>query len=230
MNYFVFYIPGSMGSLLSVLIHSQIDETFKFMGFDDQTAHNHVKNIFSNTHNYIDYCKFKKSKKNIQQHLEENQKNNAGFQRCDINWCEVFLKYKPKNTRSIICYLSENNLKLNNFYYKLKKITLENANPIEFNFNITIKKNHRKYEEIIFIKAMTWWINQERKYLNSFTSIDMIPIIREKNYAQLEKICKVENQEILNKIIDDYNSKQLDKPDAFPKFSAFIEKYKKKNS
>jgi hypothetical protein len=228
MNYFLFYIPGSMGSLLSVLIHSQIDETFRFLGFNDDTAHNHTKNIFHNTHDYTDYCKFKKSNKKIQQHLEENRKENSGFQRSDINWCEEFIKYRPKNISSIICYLSDKNLKINNFYYKLGEITFETIKNIEFNFNI--KKNHKKYKEIVFIKSITWWMNIEKKYLNLFPSIDMMPIIREKNYAQLAKICEIKNKKILDTIIDDYNSKQVDKIDAFPEFSTFIEKYLEKYS
>jgi hypothetical protein len=43
MNYFLFYIPGSMGSLLSVLINSQTDKNFKFTGFTNNTAHNMTK-------------------------------------------------------------------------------------------------------------------------------------------------------------------------------------------
>jgi len=228
MNYFVFYIPGSMGSLLSVLINSQTSETFKFLGFNDDTAHNHTKNIFGNTHSYIDYCKFKKSNKNLQQHLEENRKENTGFQRCDINWCGEFINYRPKNISSIICYLSDKNLKINNFYYKLGEIALKVIETTELNFNI--KKNHKKYKEIVFIKSITWWMNIEKKYLNLFPSIDMISIIREKKYAQLEKICKINDKNKLDVIIDDYNSKQLDKIDAFPEFSNFIEKYLKKYS
>ena len=217
-----------MGSLLSVLINSQTDKNFKFTGFTDNTAHNHTKNIFDNTHDYPDYCKFKKSNKNIQQHLEENQKENVGFQRCDINWCEAFVNYKPRNVLSIICYLSDNNLKLDNFYYKLKELTLKNNKTSEFNFNI--KKTNKNYEKIVFIKTMTWWMNKEKKYLNLFPSVDMIPIIQEKNYKQLEKICKITDKDKLDVIIDDYNSKQLDKTNAFPEFSNFIEKYLKKYS
>jgi hypothetical protein len=228
MNYFVFYIPGSMGSLLSVLIHSQTDETFKFLGFNNNTAHNHTKDIFGNTHDYPDYCKFKKSNKNIQQHLIENQKKDLGLQRCDINWCEEFINYRPKNISSIICYLSDNNLKLNNFYYKLKEVTLKSAETTEFNFNI--KKKHKNYKEIVFIKTITWWMNKEKKYLNLFPSVDMIPIIREKNYEQLENICKIKNKKILDRIIDDYNSKQINAPVIFPKFPSFIETYLKKYS
>ena len=103
MNYFIFYIPGSMGSLLSVLINSQTDKNFKFTGFTDNTAHNMIKDIFRNTHDYHDYCKFKKSNKNIQQHLDENQEKIQGFQRCDINWCEEFINYRPKNIFWSIC-------------------------------------------------------------------------------------------------------------------------------
>ena len=217
-----------MGSLLSVLINSQTDKNFKFIGFTDNTAHNHTKNIFRNTHDYPDYCKFKKSNKNIQQHLEENRKKDVGFQRCSIEWCKEFINYKPKNISSIICYLSDNNLKLNNFYYKLKEITIKNALPEQFNFKI--KKNHKNYEEIIFIKTITWWMSKEKKYLNLFPSVDMIPIIREKNYEQLENICKIKNKKILDIIIDDYSSKQPNKPVVFAKFPSFIEKYLKKYS
>jgi hypothetical protein len=228
MNYFVFYIPGSMGSLLSVLIHSQTGETFEFLGFNDDTAHNHTKHIFGNTHDYFDYCKFKKSNKNIQQHLEENRKENVGFQRCDINWCEEFINYRPKNISPIICYLSDKDLKLNNFYYKLKEDTLKNIKNEEFNFNI--KKNHKNYEEIMVIKTITWWMNKEKKYLNLLPSVDMVPIISEKKYEQLENICKIKNKKILDTIIDDYNSKQTNKPVVFAKFPSFIEKYFKKYS
>ena len=228
MNYFIFYIPGSMGSLLSVLIHSQTNETFKFLGFNDNTAHNHTKNIFSNTHSYPDYCKFKKSNKNIQQHLDENQLKIQGHQRCWINWCEEFIDYRPKNISSIICYLSDKNLKLNNFYYKLEGLAVKNTLPEEFNFKI--KKNHKNYEEIVFIKTITWWMNKEKKYLNLFPSVDMTPIIREKNYDQLENICKIKNKKILDIITDDYSSKQPNKAVVFAKFPSFIEKYLKKYS
>lgn len=217
-----------MGSLLGVLLCSQTDQNFKFVGFDNDTAHNHTKDIFDNTHDYPDYCKFKTSNKNIQQHLEENQKEKVGFQRCDINWCEEFINYKPKNISSIICYLSDNNLKLNSFYYKLREHTLKNNKTTEFNFNI--KKTHKNYEEIVFIKTITWLMNKEKKYLNLFPSIDMIPIIREKKYEQLESICKIKNKKILDIIIDNYSSKQTNKPVIFSKFPSFIEKYFKKYS
>jgi len=226
MNYFIFYIPGSMGSLLSVLINSQTDKNFKFIGFTDNTSHNITKNIFRNTYDYSDYCKFKKSNKNIQQHLDENQEKIQGFQRCDINWCEEFINYRPKNILPIICYLSDDNLKLNNFYYKLGEITLKDALPEEFNFKI--KKNHKNYEEILFIKTITWWMNKEKKYLNLFPFVDMIPIICEKNYRELKNICKIKSEQMLDEIVDNYNSKQLDKPAPFAKFNQFAKKYFKK--
>jgi hypothetical protein len=226
MNYFIFYIPGSMGSLLSVLINSQTDKNFKFTGFTDNTAHNMTKDIFRNTHDYPDYCKFKKSNKNIQQHLYENQEKIQGSQRCDINWCEEFINYRPKNILPIICYLSGDNLKLSNFYYKVGEITLKNTLPEEFNFKI--KKNHKNYEEILFIKTITWWMNKEKKYLNLFSSVDMIPIICEKNYRELKNICKIKSEKMLDEIVDNYNSKQLDKPVPFAKFNQFAKKYFKK--
>lgn len=217
-----------MGSLLAVLTQSQIDQDFKFLGFNNNTAHNHTKNIFRNTHNYLDYCNFKKNNKNIEQHLKENQETNVGFQRCDINWCEEFINYRPKNILPIISYLSDNNLKLNNFYYKLREGCLKNNKVTDFNFSI--KKSHKNYEEIVFIKTMTWWMNKEKKYLKLFHCVDMVSVIRDKNYSELEKICKIKNKKILDIIIDDYNSKQLSKTDAFPKFSIFIKKYMEKNS
>lgn len=226
--YFIFYIPGSMGSLLSVLIRSQLEKEFNFIGFSNETAHSYTDDTFYNTHDYPEYLNFKKTNTPIEKHLIKNIKNNNSIiQRCDINWCNVF---KNKNFNSTICYIDDYQLKLTNFYIKLKKITLESINSSKFEMNFKINKNHKDYEKIIFMKTITWWINQERKYLKLFPSINLLPIIQKKNFNQLENICKITNTKILNTIIDDYNSKQIKNTIIFPEFSKFIEKYLKKYS
>ena len=58
----------------------------------------------------------------------------------------------------------------------------------------------------------------------------MIPIICEKNYRELKNICKIKSEKMLNEIVDNYNSKQTNKPVVFAKFPSFIEKYLKKYS
>ena len=90
---------------------------------------------------------------------------------------------------------------------------------------VTMNKN---YEEILFIKTITWCMNKEKKYLNLFPSIDMIPIICEKNYRELKNICKIKSEKILDEIVDNYNSKQLNKPVPSAKFNHFAKKYFKK--
>tara|TARA_B110000503_G_C7058583_1_gene375616 strand:+ start:375 stop:1088 length:714 start_codon:yes stop_codon:yes gene_type:complete len=223
-KYFIFYIPGSMGSLLSVLIHSQIQKDFNFVGFNDSTAHSYVGDTFTNTHDYPQYLNFKKNNLTLEEHLIKNIKNNDSlFQRCDINWCEIFLKNKSLN--SIICYIDDPELKLNMLYSKLRDITLNSASNAEMNF--TINKTHKNYEEIIFIKTITWWMNQEIKYMKDFPSIDMLPIIQKKEYSQLEKFCTLTNTAVLDTIIDDYNSQQNTNVDKFTEFPSFIKKYLK---
>jgi len=226
--YFIFYIPGSMGSLLSVLIRSQLEKNFNFIGFANDTAHSYTDDTFYNTHDYPQYLNFKKTNITIEEHLIKNKKNNNSiFQRCDINWCDVF---KNKNFNSTICYLDDHQSKLTNFYIKLKKIARESIDANKFEMNFKINKNHKDYEKIIFIKTITWWINQERKYLKLFPSINLLPIIQKKDFSQLENVCKINNTKILNAIIDDYNNKQVKDKNIFPEFSSFITKYLKKYS
>ena len=228
MNYFIFYIPGSMGSLLATIIHSQNDKNFQFTGFKNNTAHDYVTNIFTNTHNYDDYVSFSKSKKSLKKHLAENKKENSKIQTLSIDWCEPFVNYKSRDSKKIICYISDEKLRFNHFYYKLKEITLKNVENTKYNFNID--KNHKNYEKIVFMKTITWWMNKEKKYLCMFPSIDMTTIINNKDYTQLKKICAITDQKLLDIIIDDYVKKQRNYIDKFPEFSAFIKKYMYKNS
>jgi hypothetical protein len=221
--YFIFYIPGSMGSLLSILIKSQIENNFKFDTFGDNTAHRYIKDTFSNTHSYIEYLNFKKTNISLEKHLEKNFKNNNSLlQRCDINWLSEFLKIK--NTNYIISYISNYEVRLFNFYIKLKKLTLESSYKISHNFEIN--KNHKDYETIIFIKTINWLSKIEKKYLNVVPSIDMLSVV-EKKFDNLTKFCKITNLSILKKIIDDYNSNQSTNLNIFPEsIKKYIKKYK----
>ena len=212
-----------MGSLLSVLIKSQIENNFKFDAFADNTAHNHVDDAFNNTHNYTEYLNFKKTNISLEEHLKKNFKNNNSlFQRCDINWLPEFLKIK--NINYIISYISDYKIRLFNFYTKLKKITLKSSYRVSYNFKIN--KNHKDYETIVFIKTINWLSKIEKKYLNTVPNIDMLSII-EKKFDNLTKFCKITNILLLNKIIDDYNSKQSTDLNIFPKsIETYIKKYK----
>jgi hypothetical protein len=224
--YFIFYVPGSMGSLLSVLIRSQMEENFNFNGFNDNTAHYYSNDALYNTHNYQDYLIYKKTNLTLEKHMIKNIRNNKSlFQRCDINWCNEF---KNKSYKSVICYIDDPELKIRNLYDKLKNSVLDSNYNLKMNF--TIDKTHKKYEKIIFIKTITWWINQERKYLKLFRNINLLPVIEKKDFTQLENICKITNRNLLNAIIDNYNSKQTKNIDQFPEFSGFIKKYLKNNS
>ena len=223
-KYFIFYIPGSMGSLLTVLMQSQILKDFHFSGFKDNTAHNYSANRFANTHDYPQYLNFKKNNLTLEEHLIKNLKNNASlFQRCDINWCEIFLK--KKNLNCVISYIDNPLLKLKMFYTKLKDNALKDVDNISMNF--TISKTHKNYEEIIFIKTITWWMNQEIKYMKHFPSINMLTIIEKKDYTDLKKFCTLTNTDLLDSIIDDYNSQQHYNMDIFTEFPSFIKRYLK---
>lgn len=224
--YFIFYIPGSMGSLLSVLLKSQLEKNFTFDGFNDNTAHKYSNNAFHNCHNYKDFINFQKNNLSLEEHLSKNIKLNCRsiFQTCDINWCKYF---QGKNYKSIICYLNDNNLKLENLYIKLKNSVLSNVKMEEMNFNLSTK--HKNYEKLIFIKTICWWINQEKKFLKFFPKIDLLPVIKKHDITQLETFCKITNKSILHRIIDDYNKKQV-KKQIFPEFSKFIKNYLEKYS
>ena len=223
-KYFIFYIPGSMGSLLSVLMQSQIHKEFNFSGFNNNTAHRYSTDRFANTHDYPQYLNFKKNNVTLEEHLIKNIKNNDSlFQRCDINWCESFSK--NKNLNCIISYVNDPTLKLNMLYSKLKDKILHDVDNVAMNF--TINKTHKDYEEIIFIKNISWYINQEIKYMKEFPSINMLPIIKEKDYKDLKKFCTLTNTALLDVIVDDYNSRQSINMNKFTEFPSFIKRYLK---
>ena len=199
---YIFYIPGSAGSLLSVLMTSQIEKNFTFNGFLDNTAHRYCKDAIANTHSWSDHDVFKKTNVGLEEHLTKNLINDSMFQRMYIGWLDEFIKIK--NTNKIVCYIDDYNIKLLNFYLKLKNITLASTQKINFNFKIN--KNHKNYESLIFIKMLNWMVKNEEKYLNNTTSIDMSPVLK-KDYSTFGKICKITDIALLDKIIDDYNAR-----------------------
>ena len=181
-NIFIFYIPGSMGSLLSVLIQSQMNKHFIFNGFNDNTAHQYIRKPYQQTHRYYDYLDFKKNNISLEEHLFQNKTSFNNPQTLDINWCETFegkTQYK-----SIICYVDDYNTKLNNYYFKCKNAHYKN--PKRHHYNFHIKDSHKDDETIDFIKTLLWWVKQETKFLKSFPRIEMLSIIKEKKYEQLE--------------------------------------------
>jgi len=199
---YIFYIPGSAGSLLSVLMKSQIEKNFTFDAFSDNTAHRYCKDAIANSHSWNDHEDFKKTNTGMEEHLTKNLINDSMFQRMFIGWIDEFIKIK--NVNKIVCYINDYNIKLLNFYLKLKNNTLSDAQKINFNFKIN--KNHKNYDSLIFVKTLNWMIETERKYLNNVTSIDMLPVL-EKDYNAFGKICKITNISLLDKIVDDYNAK-----------------------
>jgi len=208
---YIFYIPGSAGSLLSVLMKSQIEKDFMFDGFSNNTAHRYCRNAIANTHSSLDYEYFKKTDTGLEAHLTKNLTNDSLFQRLDIKWLDEFIKMK--NVNKIICYVNDYHLKLLNFYVKLKDITLLDVQKRDLNFKIN--KDHKNYESLIFIKILNWKIKTEEKYLNKVTSIDMLPVLKKK-YDAFNKICKITNISLLDKIIDDYNAKNSKDIDILP--------------
>jgi len=199
---YIFYIPGSAGSLLTVLMRSQLEKNFTFNGFSDDTAHSYCKDAITNAHGWTDHEDFKKTITGLEEHLTKNLTNDSMFQRMYIGWLDEFIKIK--NTNKIVCYINDYHLKLLNFYVKLKDITLTSTQRINFNFKIN--KNHKNYESLIFIKMLNWMVKTEEKYLNNTTSIDMLPVLK-KDYSTFGEICKITNISLLDKIVDDYNAR-----------------------
>jgi len=202
---YVFYIPGSAGSLLSILMRSQMEKDFTFDGFLDNTAHRYCRDAIANTHSWNEHEAFKKINTGLEEHLTKNLTNDSMFQRMYIGWLDEFIKIK--NVNKIVCYIDDYNIKLLNFYVKLKNITLSSAQQ-KIDFNFKINENHKNYEPLIFIKMLNWMIKTEEKYLNNITSIDMLPVLK-KNYNTFNKICKITNISLLDKIINDYNARNI---------------------
>jgi len=208
---YIFYIPGSVGSLLSVLMRSQMETDFTFDNFSDDTAHSYCRDAITNTHSRGHHEDFKKTNIGLEEHLTKNLTNDSLFQRLNISWLDEFIKIK--NTNKIICYVNDYHLKLLNVYKKLKDEALSSSQKIDFDFKIN--KDHKNYESLIFIKMLNYYTKIEEKYLNHVTSIDMLPILK-KNYDAFDKICKITNSSLLDKIIDDYNARNIKDIDILP--------------
>ena len=206
--WFVYHIPGSCGSLLSVLLRSQIEKDFVFTGFNDNTAHAYLENAFNNTHSYASHRNFKKSNIDINQHLQKNYRNNNSIiQLSDINWFESIRK-TIKSNKNIICYISDQELAYKNFFQKdnLAGLVGSDYNHVTHPFNI--KKTHKKYKQIIVRESLYWYLQILKKKLNQTKSIDILEIIQKKNFSILEPIFKITNKKLLNDIVDDYNKNQ----------------------
>jgi hypothetical protein len=170
---YIFYIPGSAGSLLSILMKSQMEKDFPFDGFLDHTAHRYCKDAIANSHTWTHHEDFKKTNTGLEGHLTKNLINDSMFQRMYIGWLDEFIKIK--NVNKIVCYIDDYSIKLLNYYLKLKNVTFGTAQKIHFNFKIN--ENHKNYESLIFIKMLNWMVKTEKKYLNNITSIDMLPVL-----------------------------------------------------
>tara|TARA_B100000902_G_scaffold243092_1_gene230173 strand:+ start:119 stop:817 length:699 start_codon:yes stop_codon:yes gene_type:complete len=218
-NIFIFYIPGSMGSLLSTLVKSQMDKSFLFHGFGDKTAHNHIRLPYKNTHDYYDYVDFLHSKSTIEDHLRKNKTEHIGPQNLDIHWSKEFIN---KNYKCVISYVDDYKLKLGNYYWKVK---LSGKVPHDFK----IKSTHKDSEKINYMKTMLMWIKKEQEFLKVMPKIEMLSVIRKQNFEQLEQICNISDKKLLIKIIDDYNRYQTNDTKFAEDFMTIIDKLKKAN-
>lgn len=202
---YIFYIPGSSGSLLSLLMKSQMEENFIFDGFIDDTAHNYDHDAIKNTHGYHDYIAYKKSGIGLREHLEENLHGESLTQRIVFpKWIGEFLQLEGLNL--ILCHMEDYSLKLLNFYKKLNGSPL--APPVDEDFNFKIDKSHKHSEAITYIKSLNWMIKLEKEYLHSVPTINIDNILK-KDFNEFNKICKITNAPILDQIINEYNEKNL---------------------
>lgn len=200
---YIFYIPGCAGSLLSLLINSQIQENFTFNGFIDDTAHNYKHDAIKNTHGYYDYIAYKKTGLSLKDHMEKNLYRESLTQRIVFyKWIEEFIKEKDLNL--IICHMSDFNLKLLNFYKKLRGTPI--IPPVDEDYDFKINKNHKHHDTIIYLKSLNWQCKLEEKYLDTVTTIKIDDILGKK-FDELNKICKITNAQLLNEIVDQYNEK-----------------------
>ena len=205
--WFIFYIAGSCGSLLSVLLRSQIEKDFVFTGFNNNTAHAYVENAFNNTHSYISYRNFKKSNVDINQHLQKHfLDNNSIIQRSDINWFEPIHKTITAN-KNIICYISDQELAYKNYFQKIWSLSVK-SDYHHVTHPFKIKKTHKNYKQIIIRESLKWYLQILKKKLNKTKSIDILEIIQKKNFSILEPIFKITNKKLLNDIVDNYNKNQ----------------------
>lgn len=212
-----------MGSLLSTLIQSQIDDNFLFSGFGDNTAHKYIKFPYENTHDYNDYINFLNSNSTIEDHLVKNKTNRFTPQTLDINWIKEFTN--KKKYKCIISYIDDYQLKLSNYYQKASMKHFDN----KISYNFKIEPTHKNFKKIDFMKAMLWWIKIEQKFLKIMPKIEMLSVIKKQNFDQLEQICKITDKKLLIEIIDDYNRNQTNDVKFAEEFKIIIEKLKKSN-
>ena len=220
---FIFYVPGSAGSLLSVLMKSQIEEDFVFNGFVDDTAHNYDHDAVQDTQSHRDYIEFKKSNISITDHIEKNLCSDSLTQRIFFpKWIDEFIKIK--NLNLIICYMEDYNVKLFNFYKKTDGSSL--APPIDGNFDyFKIDKTHEKYETIMYIKCLNWLMELEKKHLHTIPTIKIDKILK-KDFNEFQQICKITNVSLLEEIIDQYNVKNKKDFNILPNsMKRYLKKY-----
>jgi len=220
--HYIFYVPGSAGSLLSVLIKSQLEKNFIFDGFVDDTAHNYKIDAIKNTHDYNDYINFKEAGIDLDDHLEKNLHRDSLVQRIVFpKWIDEFVKKKYANLS--ICYMENYNLKLLNFYKKLHGSPL--AKPIDEEFNFQIDKNHKHYETIIYIKVLNWHMTLEQKHVHTIPIIKIDNVLK-KDFSDLDKICKITNVSIMSEIVDEYNKKNKNNFNILPNgMKRYLKKY-----
>ena len=219
---YIFYIPGSAGSLLSVLMKSQIEEDFVFNGFVDDTAHNYDHDAIKNTHGYDHYCNFKKSNIELKDHLEKNLCSDSLTQRITFpKWIGEFVKLKGLNL--ILCHMEDYSLKLFNYYKKLGGSPLDP--PIDESYDFKINERHEHYETIIYIKSLNWMIQLEKEYLHTIPTIKIDNILK-KDFREFNKICKITNASLLEEITDQYNEKNKRDFNILPNdFKRYLKKY-----
>ncbi len=219
---YIFYIPGSAGSLLSVLMKSQIEEDFVFNGFVDDTAHNYQHDAIKNTHGYHDYIEFKKSNIELKDHLEKNLCSDSLTQRIPFpKWINEFVKIK--NLNLILCHMEDYNVKLLNFYKKLDGTPL--APPMDESYDFKINERHEHYETIIYIKSLNWMIQLEKEYLHTIPTIKIDKILK-RDFNEFKQICKITNASLLEEIIDQYNEKSKQDFNILPNsMKRYLKKY-----
>jgi hypothetical protein len=217
---FIFYIPGSAGSLLSILMKSQIDKNFQFNGFATNNAHSYCIDAIADTHTWHEYQNFKKMNISLEEYFKDKNLRDSLFQRCDVSWLDEFTKMK--NLNLILCYIGDYNIKLFNLYKKEyntinEVVTKEN--------NIKVPKTHKDYETIFFIKSLNVAIQIENKHMDKINSINILPVLK-KDYKQFSKICKITNHSLLDKIINDYNARNIIDFDILPKsMNRYLQKH-----
>jgi hypothetical protein len=217
--YYIFYTPGSCGTLLSLLIRSQIDGKFTFAGFENNTAHQYKQNAIAKTHSYYEYKDFLQSGVSIEQHLRDNQYNDSWFQRCHPQWINAIQELDLPNL--ILCYLSDKEMKANNMYIKERQAIIDAMHKTPINFKID--KGHKDIENLLIMKMFKLYTEEENKHLHSVKSVNMNRVL-EKEFSELSNCCEIKDRTLLEEIIDEYNAKQ--KPDKLPiSIKTYLKKY-----